>query len=133
MTFERYRNGKRVVERWNRVFTALAAEPRRQLVVALLDAAGDPVSLPESAVNPNVPVDGDELRARLRHHHLPLLADHEYVQWDEQPFEARRGPRFEEVAVVMRTLQSSASDIPDQLVQGCNRLERERQEREWGR
>ena len=129
MSRERYRNGTRVIERWNRAFTALAAEPRRQLVVSLLDAEGTPVELPESAVNPNVPVDADELRLRLRHHHLPVLSDGGFVEWDDEPFRARRGPHFDEVGIVIESIQSAATAVPDELVFGCNRLERERQEK----
>jgi hypothetical protein len=119
--------GRRVVERWNEVFRALSAEPRRQLIVALLDVtAGEPVPLPESAINPNVPVDEPHLRSELRHCHLPMLADCGYVEWHRDPLEAVRGRRFEEVAVVFDALYASAPTIPDPLVFGCQRLESER-------
>lgn len=131
MTVERYRNGKRVVERWDTVFDALSAEPRRQLVVSLRDADGEPVSLPEAAVNPNVPVDPGRLRIRLRHHHLPLLADNGFVEWDDEPLRAYRGPRFDEAAIVFEALYVTVVELPEQLVHGCNRLERERQEATW--
>lgn len=124
----RIENGRRVIDKWNRVFEALSAEPRRQLVVSLSDASPDqPVSLPESAVNPNVPVDPDDLRGELRHRHLPMLAERDFVEYGTDPLVAARGPQFDEVAVVMRALQESATDIPDPLVIGCQRLERERQ------
>jgi hypothetical protein len=124
----RFENGRRVIERWDRVFRAISAEPRRQLVVALLDAGPEgSVSLPEGAMNPNVPVDPASLRAALVHKHLPLLADCEFVAWDGAPLQATRGPRFEEVAVVFEALHSRATTVPDPLVQGCQRLERERQ------
>lgn len=128
MTHARFENGKRTIERWDRVFEAVSAEPRRQLVVSLLDAPPDQsVSLPEHAANPNVPVDPESLRCELNHYHLPMLADMEFVEWETDPLVASRGPRFEQVAVVFEALQSNAVDIPDQLVVGCQRLERERQ------
>ena len=128
MTGSRYANGTRVIERWDDVFKAASAEPRRQLIVSLLDAGeAEPVPLPESAVNPNVPVDPDSLRLELSHVHLPMLADMEFVEWETDPLIAFRGPHFDEVAVVFDTLHSAAVEIPDSLVIGCQRLEEERQ------
>ncbi|AXR77066.1 hypothetical protein [Natrarchaeobaculum sulfurireducens] len=128
MVFSRYENGTDVIERWDRVFEAVAAEPRRQLIVSLLDREPDQsVRLPESAVNPNVPIAPERLERELKHCHLPLLADGGYIEWESDPFVASRGSRFEEVAVVFETLHSFAADVPDQLVLGCQRLERERQ------
>jgi hypothetical protein len=124
----RFENGKRVIRRWNRVFKALSAEPRRQVVATLLDAPPDgTVALPESAVNPNVPPDPGDLRRDLHHHHLPLLADGGFVEWERDPLVATRGPRFEEAAIVMEVIRGAAGDVPDALVVGCQRLETERQ------
>ncbi|MFP8890132.1 hypothetical protein ACLI4U_10210 [Natrialbaceae archaeon A-CW2] len=126
----RVKNGRRVVNRWNTVFEAITAEPRRQLVVSLLDAPADQaVPLPESAVNPDVPVDFERLRQELLHVHLPKLEDQGFIHWDRDPLTASRGPRFEEVAVVFSALHANAVDIPDSMVIGCHRLEAERQER----
>ena len=128
MVFSRYETGKDVLERWDRVFEAVAAEPRRQLVVSLLDREPDQsVPLPESAVNPNVPVAPERLKQELKHCHLPLLAEKGFVEWESDPFVVSRGSRFEEVAVVFEALHTFAADVPDLLVIGCQRLERERQ------
>lgn len=56
-----------------------------------------------------------------------MLADMGFVEWETEPFVASRGPQFEQVAVVFEALQSSATDLPDELVVGCQRLEQERQ------
>ncbi|MCU4753784.1 hypothetical protein OB919_17645 [Halobacteria archaeon AArc-curdl1] len=126
----RVTNCRRVVDRWDAVFEAITAEPRRQLIVSLLDAPADQVvSLPESAVNPDVPADAERLRQELFHVHLPKLEDQGFIHWDRDPLTASRGPRFEEVAVVFSALHANAVDIPDSLVIGCHRLESERQER----
>ena len=128
MVFSRYENGTDVIERWDRVFGAVAAEPRRQLIVSLLDREPNrSVPLPESAVNPNVPVASEQLEQELKHCHLPLLANSGYIEWESDPLVASRGSRFEEVAVVFEALHTFAVDVPDQLVLGCQRLERERQ------
>lgn len=127
MTGFQEQNAKQVVGRWDDVFKALTAEPRRQLIVALLDAPPEEtVPLPESAANPNIQVDPDDLRRDLHHCHLPKLADCGFITWETEPLVAGRGPRFEEVGVVFECLQSDAADLPDSLVVGCQRLEQER-------
>ncbi|WIV67405.1 hypothetical protein [Natrialbaceae archaeon AArc-T1-2] len=124
----RIENGRHVIKKWDQVFEILTAEPRRQLIVSLLDAPpGQSVSLPEHAVNPNIPADPEKVRRELHHCHLPMLADHGFINWETEPLVASRGPRFDEVAVVLTALHATATDIPDSLVIGCQRLERERQ------
>ena len=122
-------NARNVSERWDELFRALAAEPRRQVVISLLEAPpGESVSLPEHAVNPNVPVDPEGTRHALRHKHLPLLADLGFVEWGTDPLVASRGPRFEEAEEVLGSLTDSATRLPDSLIVGCQRLEAARQE-----
>lgn len=124
----RVENAEEVSERWDTVFNALSAEPRRQLVVSLLDAPpGESVPLPESARNPNLPIVLEEFQLKLLHNHLPLLADCGFIEWQNEPFAASRGPQFDEIAIVLDTLQGTAGEIPDSLVIGCQRLEQERQ------
>ncbi|GAB3669118.1 hypothetical protein [Halopiger thermotolerans] len=128
MSSVRFENGKRVIRNWDRVFEAVSAEPRRQIIVSLSDVSPDgSVPLPERAINPNAPADPEPLRRDLFHRHLPLLADYEFVEWEAEPLVASRGPRFAEVAAVFEALQSSAVALPDSLVIGCQRLEQERQ------
>jgi hypothetical protein len=122
-------NGERVSRNWNAVFRVLSQEPRRQLIVSLLDVEpGEAVQLPEGAVMPNVPPDPQQLRVELQHRHLPMLADHGFVTWESGPLRASRGPRFEEVAVVFEALHAEATTLPETLVTGCRRLEEERQQ-----
>jgi hypothetical protein len=128
MTVKHYENGKQVTENWDTVFKSLSAEPRRQLIVSLVDASpGQPVPLPESAAMPNRPLDPAVLRAELYHVHLPMLAENGFITWETDPLVAFRGPQFDEVAVVFDALHSEAADIPDSLVVGCRRLEQEQQ------
>jgi hypothetical protein len=124
----RTENGRRVIKAWDRVFKALLAEPRRQLIVALLDAPpNQSVPLPESAMNPNIPPNVKIIRQELHHQHLPMLADCGFVDWETDPLVASRGPKFDEVAVVFDALHANATNIPDSLVLGCQRLEQEEQ------
>lgn len=122
------KNGEQIIENWNSVFNALSSEPRRQLIVSLLDAGPDQsVPLPESAIMSNVPPDPEVLRRELHHVHLPMLADGGFVTSETDPWIASRGPKFDEVAVVFEALHAEATSIPDSLVMGCQRLEEEQQ------
>ncbi len=117
---------KRVAHRWDRVFDALSAEPRRQIVDALMDVPdGGWVQLPDAAATPAVETDPETLRVELQHHHLPLLADGGYVEWERTPFSATRGPRFDEVRIVLEGVYANATDVPDRLVVGCRTLEQQ--------
>lgn len=131
MGTEQCHDGEGVIDRWDRVFEALTAEPRRQLVVSLMDVPAERrVSLPDAAMSPTAPPNRERLRHHLHHRHLPLLEDYGYVKWDPDRFRAQRGPRFEEVATVFDALCGHASEIPDQLVAGCQELERARTNQE---
>ncbi|WP_144901928.1 hypothetical protein [Halobellus captivus] len=127
MAHRRGERAQKVVNRWDRVVESMTAEPRRQLIVALLDASpGVSVELPEAAINPNVPTDPESLRIELCHQHLPKLAEMGFIEWDTEPLRATRGPRFEEVGVVVEAVHRSAGELPDSLVSGYQRLETER-------
>lgn len=127
MTDRRLHDSEGAIGRWDRVFKALAAEPRRQLVAALRDAPADEaVPLPEAAMNPAVRSDPERLGLELRHRHLPLLADADYVEWQSTPFRVSRGARFAEVRAVFDGLAANAAVIPDPLRAEYPLFDRER-------
>ncbi|MEY7847620.1 hypothetical protein AB7C87_00230 [Natrarchaeobius sp. A-rgal3] len=129
MTVERLQNTKPTTERWDEVFEALSSEPRRQLLVTLLEApAGRRVLLPDAAVGPAESVDLPKRRLQLTHRHLPMLSERGFVDWTTDPFCAQRGERFGEVAAVLDILQANADALPDHLVDGYRRFEDERGE-----
>jgi hypothetical protein len=116
--------GKQISDNWNAVFDALGAEPRRQIVTALLNvSAGEAVQLPAAADPSFWETDTESLSVALIHTHLPKLEQHDFVEWSRDPFVARRGPRFEEVAVVFASLYENVDRIPHRLVDGCPGLE----------
>lgn len=122
------KRGQRVVTRWDAVFETLSDEPRRQVVASLLEVtAGNGVALPTAATNPNLQLDSETQRVELHHQHLPEMAERGYIEWETDPFVAYRGPDFEEVATVVKTLQTAADRMPDSLVEGCQQLESRRQ------
>jgi hypothetical protein len=111
-------------ERWDSAFKALAAAPRRELVVRLQEcAAGESVSLPDAAIRPDAPVDRERLALALHHQHLPRLANSGYVRWTDEPFRARRGPRFAEIATVLEAIADAADRFPAAMDADYHRLE----------
>ncbi|OVE84952.1 hypothetical protein [Natronolimnobius baerhuensis] len=100
---------------WNHVFVALAAEPRRRLLVALIDESETPLSLPGAAMAPETTVDPATVDLELRHHHLPLLESGGYINWQPEPLCVSRGPRFDEIRAVVDGVAANASAIPDRL------------------
>lgn len=117
MTAASHTNDSHSNDRWNTVFKAVAAEPRRQIIVSLLDAPPDgTVPLPEGAYNPNTATDLETLRQELYHAHLPMLSEMEFVESESDPLVASRGPRFKEVAAVFEALHAEQTEVPDPLV-----------------
>ena len=130
MNVESAERKRDMISRWDRVFQALSAEPRRQIVVALLEAPPDrELSLPEAANPPYFRMDPETLYVELVHTHLPLLEEYGFVTWDEEPPRVARGETFGEVAVVFESLYDRVETIPDSLREGCQRLEEEVQRR----
>jgi len=121
-------DGQALIDSWNGAFRALSAEPRRQIVMSLLETPkGRELGLPEAANPPFMLLDPEELRIDLVHEHLPMLAARSYVEWERDPLRVRRGESFEEVSSILRSLMDCADSIPDELVEGYQRLEEQRQ------
>ncbi len=107
------------VERRDHVFTALSAEPRRQVLVSLLETGSEEfVELPEAATSPALECELRELRSQLVHRHLPVLEDYGFVRWKTDPFLVWRGPEFERVSDVMVALLDRSEPVSVQFVAG---------------
>jgi hypothetical protein len=111
-------------ERWDEMYEALAAEPRRRLLFQLLDEPLDgKLPLPDAAESPNQSIDSETLSTDLRHHHLPKLADAGYVRWESEPFCVQRGPHYEEPEFVLEKVLGSPDEIPQSLINNCKILQ----------
>lgn len=108
------------IELWDTLLRALAAEPRRQLILSLTDSPpGESVALPEAA-NRSPPQREPELLYReLIHSHLPTLEQAGLIEWEREPLSARRGRRFEEAAAIVAVVQSHADELPQSLQDRC--------------
>ncbi|QCC47268.1 hypothetical protein [Halobellus limi] len=110
----------KTTERWDQLYEALASQPRRTIIFSLLKAPEDQwLSLPDAADSPMQPMDSQEPRIELRHHHLPKLADAGYVRWESDPFRVRRGPHFEEPGFVVSRMIEADEKYPERLREEC--------------
>jgi len=127
MTIEQRSAEKQVIAGWDRLFQAMSAEPRRQIIITLMEAPpGRQLSLPEAANPPYYLMDPEQLYVELVHSHLPVLANGDYIRWESDPLRVERGPNFPEAEALFRALHAHAAKIPDRLVHGCQRLEEQR-------
>lgn len=111
---------QRTIDRWDQCLDQLSMQPRRQIIMSLMEAPDKQrLSLPDAAMTPGLPKDTREYTCELHHHHLPALADVDYIRWTSEPFSVQRGPRFEEPAAFMRLLLSSGDQLPETMVAGC--------------
>lgn len=112
-------------KQWRGIYETLTEGPRRQIIGSLLESPPDqPVSLPEAANMPEYRLDPEELQLDLVHHHLPLMAEYGFIEWEKTPFTVKRGQRFEEVAAVLLAIDTY-DEFPQHLIEGCYFHDRE--------
>ncbi len=96
------------------VFEILSDRSRRRLLIALLerdfrDGGGETVSIGEIVGDGN----SDRLEINLVHNHLPKLEYAGLIEWDREANEMRRGPRFEDVGPMLRTIHDHVGELRD--------------------
>lgn len=107
---------KRVINRWEAIFSTLRAEPRRQLIHSLRTVGPkQSIPLPQSAARPSADAVDESLKLDLIHHHLPLLEANEFITWEQTPFQATQGPRFDEISFVIESIERNAVAMPESL------------------
>lgn len=113
-------NDMTAYDRWDQFMYLLSDQVRRQIIVSLMNAPDQqPLPLPEAAITPDLPTDTDRLEIKLRQIHVPVLVEANYIESTDDPFQIRRGDRFEEPAAVMGVLLSSSDQLPPSVVKGC--------------
>lgn len=93
------------------LFDALSDGKRRRILFTLLEREG-PVD-----IDPPPDDVSDRYRAAVerRHIHLPKLADHEFVEWNQRTDTVARGPRFAEIEPMLRLLADNRELLPATL------------------
>lgn len=83
----------------------LAHPERRRLVAELLAAEADT----EVSVVAGSDADVERLRLAMHHVHVPKLAEQGIVERGETPLHVRRGPAFDAVVPLLRTVSEHAA------------------------
>jgi hypothetical protein len=115
------------------LFALLADEPRRRVLVSLLDVETGSVPVGEAALTrgaaahpgggANAGLNGgpgsqssSPAEVALRHVHLPKLDDSDLVDWDPEAGTVARGPRYAEAEAFLELLVRNQHELPGHLV-----------------
>jgi hypothetical protein len=97
--------------------TILSNHHRRRVLLALVDNA--PQTIPTGTTT-TVETDGGDhpQTIAMQHIHLPKLADHGFIDWDQETQRAAKGPQFGEIEPLLTVLSENqdvlpASGVPD--------------------
>ncbi|MFD1644529.1 helix-turn-helix domain-containing protein [Haloarchaeobius litoreus] len=96
----------------DRALESLAAEDRRRLLDELVERDGrSAVQLPDDLATAGE--DEAAMHLRMRHIHLPKLAEAGFVDWDRERHTVRPGPCFDDVEPLLRLLRDHADELPE--------------------
>lgn len=87
----------------DKTLRVLSKAPRRQILLAL-DEHGEPIDL--KSVGEHTIIDADnweDQQIALYHNHLPKLADHGFIQWDQDEQVVLKGEQFERAQSLLET------------------------------
>lgn len=87
------------------------AAHENEMAVSELRSAEQKRANPEhrEEFTPSDEVDGIE----LYHHHLPKLADVDFIDWDRETDTIRRGSRFDEIAPLISLMTEHQDELPE--------------------
>ncbi|WP_435157367.1 hypothetical protein [Haladaptatus sp. DFWS20] len=89
----------------------LADTDRRQLLVALLeyDSLDDDYSqIPADVTNSDE--QESQLSLQMTHIHLPKLDDADIIEWNQDDYAVRKGPRFDEIRPLLQMIREQADE-----------------------
>ncbi|SDK44676.1 DUF7344 domain-containing protein [Natronorubrum texcoconense] len=92
-------------------FQILSNKQRRQLLTKLLESRNDTgVCVPEEVVDEDQQL--EEATLELRHRHLPLLEEAQFVEWNSSRHTVERGAKFGEIRPLLRLLTTNPHNLP---------------------
>lgn len=98
---------------WSDLLNAISNPYRRQLLVALLehnpqdDDDWDPLDILTDGE------EADNIESIIVHKHLPKLEDKGFIRWDQANDEISKGPKWDEIAPVLRLIHEHRDELPD--------------------
>lgn len=92
----------------DRLLDTLGKRYRRMLLVMLRHGEVDSIS----DVMVRGSEDGQEVRLRLVHTHLPRLEEDGYIEWDRETETISKGPHFEEIEPLLELIETHADELP---------------------
>ena len=95
--------------------SVLSNHHRRQLLVALAQRTPQPDRLAPSRALAADGGDEDQTIA-MQHVHLPKLADHGFIDWDQDAQRVTKGPRFDEIEPLLTVLRENQDVLFDRGV-----------------
>ena len=96
----------------DRMFDVLSHPYRRRILLLVSDV--NPRDEDEFSTE-ELSTEDDELellQPELFHAHLPKLEEAGYIEWDRAAKTVRRGPRFEEIAPLIRLMHDHRDELP---------------------
>lgn len=97
----------------SRIFTVLSHPYRRRILVLLLEHnPRDADDVTSEDVGDKMS-DPDLVILKLFHTHLPKLEEAGFIIWDRSTDTITRGPRFDEIAPLLRLLDEHHDELPD--------------------
>ena len=95
--------------------SVLSNHHRRRLLVALAQQTPQPDRLAPSR---GLATDGGnrDQTIALQHIHLPKLADHGFIDWDQDAQRVTKGPQFNEIEPLLTVLSENQNVLPDRGV-----------------
>ena len=92
--------------------SVLSNRHRRRLLMALAQRTPQPDRLAPSRA---LAADGggEDQTIAVQHVHLPKLADHGFIDWDQDAHRVTKGPRFDEIEPLLTVLSENQEVLPD--------------------
>ncbi|WP_255169216.1 DUF7344 domain-containing protein [Natrononativus amylolyticus] len=96
-------------------FQILANKHRRRLLTELLHSRGDgSICVPEEVVDEEQTLENADVA--LRHQHLPLLEEAQFVRWNTDTQTVERGAKFDEICPLLTLLTANSQTLPGEWV-----------------
>ncbi len=91
--------------------SVLSNHHRRRVLLALVDNAPQTTPTGSAAM---VETDGGEQpqTIAMQHIHLPKLADHGFIDWDQETQRVTKGPQFDEIEPLLTVLSENQDVLP---------------------